>query len=182
MLWYTCSNEISPGPWTVTFPSLWLTTVPVQESNLGWKLRPWDPDLQQSHEFCHPQLYHQPMNFCYLVPNIYWAERKGREISQDRHSAQDSRHCFTSLCCVGDNVCVHRGNGWLPSDQSFRLSDVGCHQARWAIQSCRKSWLYVTKMESLSWEIKPQLLYISLTPRIQCWILVLAAVGSCCGN
>lgn len=48
------------------------------------------------------------------------------------------RHDLTSLPCVGDDITVHRGNGWLPHGQGFRVGDIGCHQARWAIQSCKE--------------------------------------------
>lgn len=35
---------------------------------------------------------------------------------------------------------IHRGDGRLPHGQGFRVGDVGCHQARWAIQSCKERW------------------------------------------
>lgn len=47
---------------------------------------------------------------------------------------------LTSLPCVGDDITVHSGNGWLPHSQGFRVCDVGCQKARWTIQSWKEVW------------------------------------------
>lgn len=63
---------------------------------------------------------------------------RGHHRAHVPQSGEGLEHDLTSLPCVGDDITVHGGNGWLPHGQGFRVGDVGCHQARRAVQGCRE--------------------------------------------
>lgn len=43
---------------------------------------------------------------------------------------------LTRVCTVGNDVTIHGSDGWLPEQQSLRVSDVDCSQPARLIQSC----------------------------------------------